>query len=150
MLNLYAFVRKDASDSNNNEGKSDTSSELGEPINLKALSDSNNDEGKSDTSSELGEPINLKVMGISVSSVCISVHIGQAGIQVGNSRWKLYCLEHCHYFFVTVCSDFDQRKHGGFNTLIPLRRGKEGRQATKKGQEYAGDMWQHCLLFCPC
>ncbi|KAJ0534472.1 putative tubulin/FtsZ, GTPase domain superfamily [Helianthus annuus] len=83
-----------ASDSNNDEGKSDTSSELGEPINLKAASDSNNDEGKSDTSSELGEPINLKVMGISVSSVCISVHIGQAGIQVGNSRWKLYCLEH--------------------------------------------------------
>ncbi|XP_035843476.1 uncharacterized protein LOC110873493 isoform X1 [Helianthus annuus] len=121
MLNLYAFVRKAASDSNNDEGKSNTSSELGEPINLKASSDSNNDErksdtsselgepinlkaasdsdndndeGKSNTSSELGEPINLKVMGISVSSVCISVHIGQAGIQVGNSRWKLYCLEH--------------------------------------------------------
>ncbi|KAJ0539983.1 putative tubulin/FtsZ, GTPase domain superfamily [Helianthus annuus] len=84
MLNLYAFVRKAASDSDND-----------------------NDEGKSNTSSELGEPITLKVMGISVSSVCISVHIGQAGIQVGNSRWKLYCLEHvnrslkpeskCHY-----------------------------------------------------
>lgn len=25
---------------------------------------------------------------------CISVHIGQAGIQVGNSCWELYCLEH--------------------------------------------------------
>lgn len=24
----------------------------------------------------------------------ISVHIGQAGIQVGNSCWELYCLEH--------------------------------------------------------
>jgi tubulin alpha len=24
----------------------------------------------------------------------ISIHIGQAGIQVGNSCWELYCLEH--------------------------------------------------------
>ncbi|XP_074561396.1 tubulin alpha-5 chain-like [Curcuma longa] len=24
----------------------------------------------------------------------ISVHIGQAGIQVGNACWELYCLEH--------------------------------------------------------
>jgi len=23
----------------------------------------------------------------------ISIHIGQAGIQVGNSCWELYCLE---------------------------------------------------------
>lgn len=25
---------------------------------------------------------------------CISVHIGQAGVQVGNACWELYCLEH--------------------------------------------------------
>jgi len=25
---------------------------------------------------------------------CISIHIGQAGIQTGNSCWELYCLEH--------------------------------------------------------
>uniref|UniRef100_A0AAR5QGW9 Tubulin alpha chain n=2 Tax=Dendroctonus ponderosae TaxID=77166 RepID=A0AAR5QGW9_DENPD len=25
---------------------------------------------------------------------CISVHIGQAGVQIGNSMWELYCLEH--------------------------------------------------------
>jgi len=24
----------------------------------------------------------------------ISVHLGQAGIQVGNACWELYCLEH--------------------------------------------------------
>ena len=24
----------------------------------------------------------------------ISLHIGQAGVQVGNSCWELYCLEH--------------------------------------------------------
>ncbi len=25
---------------------------------------------------------------------CISVHVGQAGVQMGNSAWELYCLEH--------------------------------------------------------
>ncbi|XP_054289114.1 tubulin alpha-4 chain-like [Macrosteles quadrilineatus] len=25
---------------------------------------------------------------------CISIHIGQAGVQMGNSTWELYCLEH--------------------------------------------------------
>jgi tubulin alpha len=24
----------------------------------------------------------------------ISVHIGQAGVQMGNACWELYCLEH--------------------------------------------------------
>ena len=25
---------------------------------------------------------------------CLSVHVGQAGVQMGNSCWELYCLEH--------------------------------------------------------
>lgn len=25
---------------------------------------------------------------------CVSIHIGQAGIQIGNACWELYCLEH--------------------------------------------------------
>jgi len=25
---------------------------------------------------------------------CISIHVGQAGVQIGNSCWELYCLEH--------------------------------------------------------
>ncbi|PAA46863.1 hypothetical protein BOX15_Mlig006955g2 [Macrostomum lignano] len=25
---------------------------------------------------------------------CISIHVGQAGIQIGNACWELYCLEH--------------------------------------------------------
>jgi tubulin alpha len=25
---------------------------------------------------------------------CINVHLGQAGVQVGNACWELYCLEH--------------------------------------------------------
>uniref|UniRef100_A0A1I7VGR6 Tubulin domain-containing protein n=1 Tax=Loa loa TaxID=7209 RepID=A0A1I7VGR6_LOALO len=24
----------------------------------------------------------------------ISVHVGQAGVQIGNACWELYCLEH--------------------------------------------------------
>jgi len=24
----------------------------------------------------------------------ISIHVGQAGIQLGNACWELYCLEH--------------------------------------------------------
>ncbi|KAH0809151.1 hypothetical protein GEV33_013639 [Tenebrio molitor] len=28
------------------------------------------------------------------SRECISVHIGQAGVQIGNACWELYCLEH--------------------------------------------------------
>ena len=25
---------------------------------------------------------------------CISVHVGQAGCQIGNACWELYCMEH--------------------------------------------------------
>lgn len=25
---------------------------------------------------------------------CISIHVGQAGVQIGNTCWELYCLEH--------------------------------------------------------
>ena len=25
---------------------------------------------------------------------CISIHVGQAGVQVGSSCWELYCMEH--------------------------------------------------------
>nr|CAD7265574.1 unnamed protein product [Timema shepardi] len=29
-----------------------------------------------------------------MSRECISIHIGQAGVQIGNACWELYCLEH--------------------------------------------------------
>ncbi|KAA0707315.1 Tubulin alpha-1C chain [Triplophysa tibetana] len=29
-----------------------------------------------------------------VSRECISIHVGQAGVQIGNACWELYCLEH--------------------------------------------------------
>ena len=25
---------------------------------------------------------------------CITIHVGQAGVQMGNSCWELFCLEH--------------------------------------------------------
>ena len=25
---------------------------------------------------------------------CLSIHVGQAGVQIGNARWELYCQEH--------------------------------------------------------
>ena len=29
-----------------------------------------------------------------VQRECISIHVGQAGCQMGNACWELYCLEH--------------------------------------------------------
>ena len=31
---------------------------------------------------------------LSFKRECISVHVGQAGVQMGNACWELYCLEH--------------------------------------------------------
>ena len=25
---------------------------------------------------------------------CVNIHLGQAGVQMGNACWELYCLEH--------------------------------------------------------
>jgi len=30
----------------------------------------------------------------SLQRECISIHVGQAGVQMGNACWELYCLEH--------------------------------------------------------
>ena len=31
---------------------------------------------------------------LSLQRECISIHVGQAGVQIGNACWELYCLEH--------------------------------------------------------
>ncbi|MBN3296175.1 TBA1C protein, partial [Amia calva] len=36
----------------------------------------------------------LDRIGKMASRECISIHIGQAGVQMGNACWELYCLEH--------------------------------------------------------
>lgn len=37
---------------------------------------------------------NLHFLHFSFQRECISIHLGQAGIQMGNACWELYCLEH--------------------------------------------------------
>nr|CAD7416473.1 unnamed protein product [Timema poppensis] len=36
----------------------------------------------------------LKIFHEEEKRECISIHIGQAGVQIGNACWELYCLEH--------------------------------------------------------
>merc|ERR1712055_1248090 len=54
---------------------------------------------------ELPADINRRLLGLpksatpcdilkSIMRECISVHVGQAGCQIGNACWELYCLEH--------------------------------------------------------
>ncbi|XP_066139813.1 tubulin alpha-8 chain-like [Euwallacea fornicatus] len=38
---------------------------------------------------------------------CISIHIGQAGVQIGNYTWELYCLEHGIQADGTLSSDIE-------------------------------------------
>merc|ERR1712217_249940 len=33
-------------------------------------------------------------MGKYIMRECICIHVGQAGVQVGNACWELFCLEH--------------------------------------------------------
>ncbi|PAA49801.1 hypothetical protein BOX15_Mlig019173g1, partial [Macrostomum lignano] len=37
---------------------------------------------------------NLQLQPATKMRECISIHIGQAGVQIGNACWELYCLEH--------------------------------------------------------
>ena len=37
---------------------------------------------------------NLKIYLSLRQRECISIHVGQAGVQIGNACWELYCLEH--------------------------------------------------------
>ena len=34
------------------------------------------------------------VSALSPQRECISIHVGQAGVQIGNACWELFCLEH--------------------------------------------------------
>ena len=37
---------------------------------------------------------NIATCSIHTQRECISIHVGQAGVQIGNACWELYCLEH--------------------------------------------------------
>jgi tubulin alpha len=50
---------------------------------------------------------------------CLSVHIGQAGVQMGNACWELFCLEHGIQHDGQISSD--KTEGGGddsFNTFF--------------------------------
>ena len=36
----------------------------------------------------------LSIINLIFQRECISIHVGQAGVQIGNACWELYCLEH--------------------------------------------------------
>ena len=49
----------------------------------------------SDNISMLAECSDINFMCTSlIQRECISIHVGQAGVQIGNACWELYCLEH--------------------------------------------------------
>lgn len=41
----------------------------------------------------LSNPLTLSFLGLAQSEI-VSLHIGQAGVQIGNACWELYTLEH--------------------------------------------------------
>ncbi|XP_037938911.1 tubulin alpha-3 chain-like [Teleopsis dalmanni] len=63
---------------------------------------------------------------------CISIHIGQAGVQMGNACWELYCLEHgiqpdgqmptdnCDEAYTTFFSTNNNGKHVPRSILVDL------------------------------
>ena len=54
----------------------------------------------------------------------ISIHLGQAGIQVGNACWELYCLEHGIQPDGTMPSDTTvDSETDAFNTFFSETRG---------------------------
>ena len=48
----------------------------------------------------------------------ISIHIGQAGVQMGNACWELYCLEHGITPDGMMPSDNNDENDDSFNTFF--------------------------------
>ena len=49
---------------------------------------------------------------------CISIHIGQAGVQMGNACWELFCLEHDIQPDGLVPSDVTAHNDSSFGTFF--------------------------------
>ncbi len=58
------------------------------------------------------------VLSLSNQRECISIHIGQAGIQMGNSCWELYCLEHGFLPDGTIVNDGSSVSDSSFGTFF--------------------------------
>ena len=48
----------------------------------------------------------------------ISIHVGQAGVQLGNACWELYCLEHGIQLNGHMPSDDNDLNDDSFNTFF--------------------------------
>ena len=48
----------------------------------------------------------------------ISIHVGQAGVQMGNACWELYCLEHGIQPDGTVPTDITPLDDDSFSTFF--------------------------------
>ena len=54
----------------------------------------------------------------------ISIHVGQAGVQIGNAVWELFCLEHGIYADGTRCvDDGDDNDGDGFKSFFSETKG---------------------------
>jgi len=49
---------------------------------------------------------------------CISIHVGQAGVQIGNACWELYCLEHGIQPNGRMSEDAGGRNDDSFSTFF--------------------------------
>ena len=48
----------------------------------------------------------------------ISIHVGQAGVQMGNACWELYCMEHGIQPDGMMPSDDNEANDDSFNTFF--------------------------------
>ncbi|KAI3381983.1 hypothetical protein SNEBB_008054 [Seison nebaliae] len=49
---------------------------------------------------------------------CISIHVGQAGVQIGNACWELYCLEHGISVDGTLSKEMVAQDDSSFTTFF--------------------------------
>src|SRR5690349_4260090 len=63
---------------------------------------------------------------------CLSIHVGQAGVQIGNACWELYCLEH------DIGLDGFMKNEGEIKTVNTPHGGKESSMSTFFSQSGTG------------
>merc|ERR1711971_1082288 len=60
----------------------------------------------------------LPILALFIMRGCISVHVGQAGVQMGNACWELYCMEHGIQPDGQLPSDKSAVTDGSFSTFF--------------------------------
>ncbi|KAL6464781.1 hypothetical protein MHYP_G00270980 [Metynnis hypsauchen] len=70
-----------------------------EEVGVDSVEGEGEEEGEENQKAEMGyyrtsERKEEELQAWSFMRECISIHVGQAGVQIGNACWELYCLEH--------------------------------------------------------